>query len=213
MNGYKAFTYSEIPGEQDMATTWEAAYGSAPWGGYASLQGTNMITKDGASSEATVYTPQLPDTHAMLLTSGRPEWATRLMAVNGYVPVASSAPDAAVEYKKVGAGLDRTAHPLVDTYCLYGTNVSTSYGFVFPLGILDGAATETLYMEGDGNQDILDNRFCNVWADDAKAQQAGFVFEATEFPNVQHMQMYSDEAVLQKIHEILTKYSKQPRSD
>lgn len=228
MNAYKAFTYTTALGEQAMSCSWEASYGSTPWGDYAPLKGLPMITTNDDTTTTTpvVYTPSLQDTYEMLLqaqgTAG--DWASRLLAVNGYalrsVPDKTSFADPipstgavhnsdkeGMKFTKVGPGLDRTPHPLVDTYCLYGTNLSTSYGFVFPQGILDSAATETLYMEGDGNQDIIDNRFCNVWAQDATAQKLGYVFEATEFPNVSHMEMYSDENVMLKVRQILDKYN------
>lgn len=223
MNGYKAFTYTEAAAEQAMSSSWEAAYGTTPWGNYSALQGMPMITTFNATSPVT-YTPSLQDTYDMLVEAHKQDWASRLLAVNGYAvssvhessasephnagaaPPSTSVSDLK-QLIKVGPGLDRTAHPLVDTYCLYGTNVSTTYGFVFSQNILEAEAVETLYMEGDGNQDIIDNRFCNVWASDTTAQQLGYVFEASEFPNVRHMQMYSDDNVMQKVREILEKYN------
>lgn len=217
MNAFKAFTHSHLPKEQESAATWEAAYGSTPWGGYSELQGVQMITAH-ASLAPRTYTPQLQDTYDMLLTAGRSDWARRLLAVNGYAPrnpvlEADESADSKNDghhpgrWRQVSKGLDRTAHPLVDAYCLYGTEVTTSYGFVFPAGILTTAPAETLYTTGDGNQDITDNRFCNVWAQDARPAARGYVFEATEFVNVTHMEMYSDPKVTDKVHQILLKYA------
>ncbi len=86
MNGFNAFTFSPAGGEQEMAATWEAAYGSTPWGGYAALQGVSMITTFNGTDEEVVTTPALQQTQELLLRGGRHDWAQRLLAVNGYAP-------------------------------------------------------------------------------------------------------------------------------
>ena len=64
----------------------------------------------------------------MFVEAGRPEWARRL--------------------KYIYPSMNRTSAPsAVDVYCLYGSEVPTTYTFAFAEDILDGAPVEKGTME------------------------------------------------------------------
>ena len=80
--------------------------------------------------------------------------------------------------------------------------MKTDYAYEFE-GSIDGPGpSNTLQMDGDGNQDIFDNQFCLGWTDQYNAQSV-YSFEAVGFSGVHHMQMYSNDAVMDKVHSIL----------
>jgi len=106
----------------------------------------------------------------------------------------------------IGPSMNRTIHPSVDIYCLYGEGVSTTYHFYFDQGIFDSPYRKVDPMDGDGNQDIIDNTFCKVWDDqkvDQSTIQTYFKFASQGFQGVTHMHMISDTNVLNYLHSIL----------
>jgi hypothetical protein len=131
-------------------------------------------------------------------------WSDRLKVLNGIHPIDGS--------KLPTIPMNRSAHPLVDSYCLYGSNISTSYAYVFDENIETTSASQVLRMDGDDNQDIYDNEFCMIWSQDphVKNPKDGsnkFHFEAQAFPNVHHMEMFTDNKVLEKIKAIVDLYA------
>ncbi len=64
---------------------------------------------------------------------------------------------------------------------------------------------ETNYMNGDGNQDIIDNTFCETWR--IEIVQNRHIFESESFSGVRHMGMYLNDDVLKVIYDIIQKYS------
>jgi hypothetical protein len=99
--------------------------------------------------------------------------------------------------------MNRTTAPGVDTYCLYGSDINTTYSYVFTGSVLDGKYVKTGTMDGDGNQDIIDNTFCSVW----KSEGASAIYSVEAFAGVHHMQMYSNDKVIARIHDIISSYS------
>lgn len=201
MNAIHPYLYGNDLLEQEMICSWEASFGSLPWGDYPSVKDIPIVTTYVNQEEKEkTYTSQRDDLVNLFTSVGKVSWSDRLKAMYGVNPIdGSSLPM---------NSMDRSAHPLVDTYCLYGSNVSTSYAYVFNGNILtENDAVEVKSMEGDGNQDILDNQFCQIWQEDARSIAKRYHFEAQGFPNVHHMQMYSDPNVLNKVHGIVLKYS------
>ena len=167
--------------------TWEGNYGSLPWGGYPEVADIPIVTSFYQSAQEKNYTAKLSDLQDMFRHVERYDWEDRISGI--------------YEINM----MNRTFPPMVDTYCLYGSNLSTTYRFIFNGDIQQADADIILSMEGDDNQDIIDNQFCNVWKD--QPQQEKYVFESEAFPNVGHMQMVSDSNVMQKIKEIVMFYS------
>jgi hypothetical protein len=203
MNAYKTFFVTNSLERQRMITTWEATYTGATWGSYAGLRGVGPILTTYASSPATEseanYTSSLADMRALFRSVGHSDWATRLEAAY--------------------SSMDRRAPPGSDAYCLFGRDLDTSYSFVLNGTIPSSVAQSVRYINGDGNQDLVDNAFCEQWAHSAAGVGTGagvgrssgtapaFKFESKAFSGVEHMQMYSDPAVLDAIREILNSYS------
>lgn len=71
--------------------------------------------------------------------------------------------------------------------------------FRFPAGIVTEAYDYVGYGNGDGDQDWIDNSFCNVW----QGQFPEYTFYSEKFDGVEHMQMVSDAKVLSRIASIL----------
>ena len=57
---------------------------------------------------------------------------------------------------------------------------------------------------GDGNQDIIDNKFCINWEESLEKEE--YVFESLAFPGVEHMQMVADDEVNSAIFAIIESY-------
>ena len=200
MNAIHPYVYNKDSMQQEMLCSWESSYGSMPWGDYKSVKDIPIVTTySGQEEKEMSYTSKRDDLVSLFNSVGKVSWSDRLKTMYGVNPVDGSALPV--------NSMDRSAHPLVDTYCLYGSNVTTNYGYVFNGNILTEDAVEVKTMEGDGNQDILDNQFCQVWQEDNRPIAKKYYFEAEAFPNVHHMQMYSDDNVLNKVHEIVLKYS------
>lgn len=169
--------------------TWEGNYGSLPWGGYDLVKDIPIVTTFYQTAQEKNYTAQLDSLQDMFNHAGRADWAERIGGIYAQNM------------------MNRTAHPLVNTYCLYGSNMSTSYSFIFEKDIQQTEASKILYMEGDDNQDIIDNQFCNIWQQDTRIEAKQLVFESQAFPNVGHMEMVSDTAVFSKIKQIVDLYT------
>lgn len=184
MNAYSSLFYNDDTDRQDMEATWDATYLSCPWGGYAGLAGVTLVTTQYQTEQERNYTALVQDVTSLFGSVGKDDWSYALRAY----------------YFE----MDRSAPPMVDTFCLYGSGVQTAFSYAFSGTILEAAPTLTRTMDGDDNQDIFDNAFCKVW--DAGLTAAGYRFEAQAFPGVHHMQMVSDEAVLARVKVILDSY-------
>lgn len=95
--------------------------------------------------------------------------------------------------------MNRTQPPGIDVHCLYGQGLDTSYSFVFNGTIQESEYIEIRYRNGDGDQEIEDNTFCNVW----DIPENEYFFEAVGFEGVEHTDMTNDEDVLRKVRSIL----------
>jgi hypothetical protein len=190
MNMIKGFVYSDNTISQEMFNSWEAQYTSCSWQGGYTPYNTDVIVTTHAGSDAEVkYTTSLADVTALLRGAGRDDWADKFSAVYDL--------------------MNRSAPMGVDSYCFYGSDVSTSYSYAFIGDILqDNEPYETIaYMDGDGNQDIIDNTFCEVWKTEKIAYaDKEHVFESKAFPGVRHMQMCTDEKVMESIRQVLSRY-------
>jgi hypothetical protein len=187
LNCYGSYFYTTNSQYQRMETSWEASYCSAPWGdyeGYSEL--TDFIVTYSGTDQEKQYSPRLTDMQSLFQSVNRSDWATKL----GYLY----------------PSMNRSPAPEgVDVYCLYGSQLPTSYAFVFSESISDGYATQVKQMNGDDNQEITDNEFCKNWKNDL-INAHGRQFESKEFPGVHHMEMVSDEKVMDEIWRILQTY-------
>jgi len=126
------------------------------------------------------YTSRLDDVVQLFQDLGRNDWADKARTVH--------------------PSMNRTAHPEVSSHCFYGSSINTSYSFGFPGSVADGEMI-TFDMNGDGNQDIIDNTFCQIWEKSEFSQKYKTVSQ--EFPGVHHMQMYSNDDVLAALLQVL----------
>jgi len=183
MNGFSGFLQPNGKGieVQEMEATWDASYLSCTWGGYDGVKDAVLATTNYGTASETNYSSSLQSVSALFDSAGKHAWSQRLAQYYG--------------------DMDRSVHPDVATYCLYGEGLPTSYSFAFAGNILEAPAVVVRDMDGDDNQDIFDNAFCTVWRDGLKA--AGHAFEAEAFKGVGHMQMISDDKVLTKVNDIL----------
>jgi len=181
MNEYKSYVYSDSKEEQEMGTSWEGSFGTAP--PYSNVV---VVTTYANTNNERNYTANVSDIISLYESVGRHDWAIKLQTV----------------YKST---MNRTTSMNVDTYCLYGSNVDTEYSYVFKDTILKDKYISTRSMDGDGNQDITDNAYCNIWKDELI--QNNHKFQATAFPGVQHMQMPTDSKVLNEIYQILQSFN------
>ncbi len=204
LNMIEPFVYAHNTLQQEMTCSWEGTVGSLAWGGYDKVKDLPIVTTNNANGDRREYTTKLNDLVDLFDSVNHSSWSNRLKALYGVHPIDGSALPT--------APMDRSAHPMVDSYCLYGSNVSTSYSFIFDENIESTKAPKVLWMEGDDNQDIYDNEFCMVWPLDPRNKRADgtskYFFEADAFPNVHHMEMYTNDVVLSKVKDILDKYSK-----
>ena len=143
------------------------------------------MTTNYQSDAETNHTASLKSVTALFDAAGKQAWSARLAA---YYPE-----------------MDRRASPEVDAYCLYGSGLPTSYSYAFTgKTILEAAPVLVRNMEGDDNQDLFDNSFCQIWAKDL--EKTNHVFESYPFPGVGHMSMVSDANVLAKLRDIVASY-------
>jgi hypothetical protein len=182
MNCVKAFI-DQSPSSLMMAT-WEAQYMSMPWGNYTAVTDIPIVITHPDSAKTVSYTAKVSDLGNLFDHLDHTEWTARLQSASKY--------------------MNRSAHPLVNTHCLYGQKVNTSFSFEYSADVeVDGKYT-THKMEGDGNQDLLDQQFCqNVWGQDVSEESKKYVTSWQGFDGVHHMQMYSDENVLAALYELL----------
>jgi hypothetical protein len=197
MNSIRDYTYHTNPKQQNMTCSWEGSLGSVTWGGYEPVQIVPIVSTYVGTPAERNFSAKMDDLYSLFEESGRADWAAQLRAIYGLPPTGNS--DSTWENT-----MDRSRHPQVDVYCLYGSSLKTSYSFRFGGSSTDAEPVETLYMDGDDNQDIFDNAFCNVWGKDSKAVQ--HKLEAKGFPGVRHMEMISNPKVLEEIRRIVTSY-------
>lgn len=196
MNCISTFVYSDpqVADLMEISNSWEASFSSISYGGYAGLDAyTTLVTTYEGTEHETQYSPKLEDIQALFQSANRSDWSDKFSAV---YPT-----------------MDRQAAPeSVDVYCLYGAELPTTYSFTFSGAIASGEApTRIGEMNGDGNQDDVDNTFCLSWQEQVQKkrknsqgeEEENHTFYAEAFPGVSHMEMVSDESVLEKIHEIL----------
>lgn len=186
MNGFGPVLYNSNEDRLDMEASWEATWMMCPWGGYSGLEGLVLATTYYNSPRETNFTFSLPDVSSLFDSAGKQEWTKHLRAL--------------------WPEMDRSVPPDADTYCFYGSGIATSYSYAFAGNILEAAPVLTRTMDGDDNQDIIDNAFCQRWAPGLAA--ANHRFEAEEFPGVGHMQMCSNPAVMDRVRAILDSYWK-----
>lgn len=179
MNEYSEFMYSENTLMQNMTCSWEAQYASAPYGGYNEVYDVPVFTTYDGSENESKYTSALLNMTVLFDSIGRNDWSVRLAGTY--------------------ASMNRIRHPQTKVFCLYGSGIDTSYGFVFNTTINEDTLQTVLYMDGDGNQDHIDNEYCNVWND------SSYDFVAKSFPGVSHMEMVSDDSVMEYLYTILVK--------
>ena len=186
MNGFSTFiSNGKSPEIQEMESTWDASYLSFSWGGYSPLNDTVLVSLNFNSSLERNYSTSLSDVTSLFSLSGRKDWADRLTSL---YPL-----------------MDRTPSPNVDLFCLYGKGLPTSYSYGFSSdSILGSAPVIVRNGDGDDNQDLTDNEFCKVWS--SQLGEKEHRFESVAFSGVAHMQMVTDEKVMEKIHSILVQY-------
>lgn len=187
----------------DTECGWEGDYGSLPWGDYSGTKDVVFVTTYAGTAQEKNYTPRLSDLVSLFQSVQRDDWVMRLQGMYGVRPNLTSAVAGELNFANT---MDRSAHPLVDTYCLYGSELKTEYGYVFPGNIMAGKPTKVLSMKGDSDQDIVDNTFCSTWSLDARPEASRYRLEMEAFPKVHHMDMISDSAVLGKLHKIVDSY-------
>jgi hypothetical protein len=168
-----------------MMSTWESNYMSLSWGGYSGVSDIPIVISHPPShSDSVNYTTKVTDLSALFSLLGRSDWVSKLQAAS--------------------ASMDRSSHPQVNTYCFYGQKLPTSYAFEFAGDVVSGAPFKAYSMDGDGDQDIVDQQFCeNVWGADAVANSK-YVTKGQGFDGVQHMDMCTDENVMNALHQVLT---------
>jgi hypothetical protein len=189
MNMIKSFVYSDHPVSQSMVNTWEAQYSSFTWGGYNTdysiKNPPTVVTTFANTPDELRYTSSYADILSLMSKATTEDWALR--------------------YQITFPSTNRSRAPMVDTYCYYGIQVRTDYSYTFSGDILESPYVSTSEMNGDGNQDIVDNTFCDVW--EMELKQSDYIFISKSFPGVRHMQMYSDEQVMASIKATLDYYS------
>lgn len=184
MNAFGTFLDTANDGALEMAASWESNYMSASWGDYAGLKGIPLVTTYSGTPQEKNYTTSLTDMTELFASANHEDWAARLASL---YPV-----------------MDRTQDPDTDMYCFYGSEVQTVYSYVFKEGILNARPIAKRSMNGDDNQDIMDNSFCEIWGD--SLTKAGHRFQAQAFPGVGHMQMVTDDKVVAEIKKVLLSY-------
>jgi lysophospholipase III len=183
MNGYQPFFYSEHENRLNMLASWESMYTSSSWGSYEGLQSVGpVVTTYYGSDLETNYTVSLGDLSSLFDSVGHEDWSAML--------------------KASFTTMNRTQAPGVNVHCLYGQGLDTSYSFVFNGTILENPNIATRFRNGDGDQEIEDNTFCNVWNTDSNP----YFFESLGFDGVEHTDMTNDANVLEKVREILESY-------
>jgi hypothetical protein len=191
MNGYKSVFYADNMNRFNMIASWEATYSTCSWGSYDGFKDIGpLVTTFYGTEQETNYSVSLHDLSLLFESVGYDDIVTKLNAV---YPI-----------------MNRTAHPKVNIHCLYGQGVDTSYSFIFNETILgEYPIIDTRYMNGDGNQDIIDNTFCDVWNNSptmASGSSSEYSFEAVGFEGVHHMEMPKNDDVLTKVRSILEAY-------
>jgi hypothetical protein len=109
--------------------------------------------------------------------------------------------DWAQQLRAAATSMNRSLAPLVPTFCFYGLGLATTFAYTFAGPIISEAYVSVQFVDGDGNQDYVDNTFCNIWA--AQQQAAGIAFEAQAFEGVEHMSMVTDPKVMVAVHAAL----------
>ena len=87
--------------------------------------------------------------------------------------------------------------PRVPTYCFYGTNVSTTEGYIYGNG-LDASETNIVFGDGDGVVNLLSSQVCLKWRNEQNEP-----FNTATFPGIEHSQMLGNTAVLEAVADIV----------
>eukprot|EP01038_Epipyxis_sp_PR26KG_P017283 gene17283-23835_t len=166
MNAFLDFMDPDSTGEKAMINSWEGQYLSCPWGEYDITSGVTVITTYANQPSKTLnYTASIQDISSLLSSAGKDEWSKLFISLQ--------------------SKMNRSAHPNVNSYCLYGSDVSTTYGFAYDGMIQESTHSATYNMDGDGNQDIIDNQFCQLWENTNESRK--YITLSESFPGVQHM--------------------------
>eukprot|EP00823_Brevimastigomonas_motovehiculus_P003551 TRINITY_DN217_c1_g2_i2.p1 TRINITY_DN217_c1_g2~~TRINITY_DN217_c1_g2_i2.p1 ORF type:complete len:384 (+),score=74.07 TRINITY_DN217_c1_g2_i2:170-1321(+) len=170
--------------DRQVQSTWEASYFCSAYPPTVPSRLVLVSTETASPSSTHNYTAsEIP---RLLSEYGQKEWSFRMQEAFSH------------------PRMNRTAAPMIDLFCLYGTQVSTPWAYSFKGPILQEEYNVVTYGNGDGNQDDLDNRYCRIWKE--PLTRAGHLFEAWEFPNVEHTHMSTDENVHARLAAILTHY-------
>eukprot|EP01102_Stenamoeba_stenopodia_P019331 TRINITY_DN727_c0_g1_i4.p1 TRINITY_DN727_c0_g1~~TRINITY_DN727_c0_g1_i4.p1 ORF type:complete len:428 (+),score=68.65 TRINITY_DN727_c0_g1_i4:143-1426(+) len=194
INGLEPLISNEPPGfifnnrtlDRYLQGTWETTYWSTP---FAPVDDDRVIITAFAAhpSETRNYTVyDVPSLLSEYLLYPGSTWAE--------------------QYNAVYPQMNRTESPMVDTYCFYGLGVPTSLYYRFNRAPVLTRANYVGDGNGDGDQDYLDNEFCNIWA--SQLRDNGHTFVATAFEGVSHMEMVSNTTVLNAILDVLINQSK-----
>ena len=89
--------------------------------------------------------------------------------------------------------------PNVSTHCFYGIGLPTPQNFVYSESFPEGAMSDPqiLMGDGDGTVNLPSSEICLRW------QSSRFLFQTETFPGVNHHEMITNDAVLQKIGKIV----------
>lgn len=181
MNMIRPFLFSSSATVQQMILSWEASYTSLSWGDYPMVRDIPVATVFSGTDNERNYTVKPQDLKELFSRAGDNDWFQKLSAVY--------------------STMNRTQRPHSNCYCLYGADMDTIYSFVFDGDIAESKYTSERLMNGDGNQDIVDNTFCEVWR-----AEGDHSVVSESFPGVSHMQMYSDSDVMAFVWDILSSY-------
>jgi len=184
MNMIRSFVYSKDINLQNMVTSWEASFGSTPWGEYEALRGFSTVTTHSGSRLEKNYSAISADVVDLFRSANRSDWVEKYIALT--------------------PSMNRTRMPSTSCYCLYGSDVPTTYSYVFAGDINARKYVAEREIPGDGNQDHVDNEMCSVWANQNVGNSTNFKFVSKAFTGVHHMQMYTDDDVLSYVYDILT---------
>jgi len=171
--------------DRQLIQSWESTWTGIPWGPGLQNDGNPVIVTTYASTSKPInYTSSLNDMTNLLNSANRT--------------------DLSLQYESVYSTCNRSIPPPnIDIYCYYGSQINTGVYYEWSENVF--VPYETMMDgNGDGNQDIYDNQFCETWKD--KMNQ-DYIFESKEFPGVHHMEMYNNEDVMNSVLSVLQKYA------
>ena len=103
------------------------------------------------------------------------------------------------QYKALPSFLTTLAPPNVDTYCYYGTNMSTPAVLVYKEEQFPDSFPSIIMGNGDGTVNDMSLRACSIWE-----QMQSHKVSVLSFSGVEHYAMVKDSGVLQALLNIVT---------